>query len=251
MSSILETAAFQQVVDDHHAEKIAKKQALNELEEKYKSATDEIKQKIKDILEKSGFYRFVPCSPDELILVYDKTANSKSDLERKELEKTINKILSVIPVEFMEEFEGNDADHQASIAVYQERDKIAGLCQESREITECYEKYKAEIEGRQTPAYEEQYFMMILKNEAPEAYKVMKECLKKGLVEYIDSGYFNFKCNKGCVGLLLAKAGYTEWKRIISFILINGEKCELVTLQNSTKNTPPKEWKEIEKIFWT
>jgi hypothetical protein len=145
VSAVEET--FGSIIDKYKVGNIEKEQALNEAESKYKSAVKENEQKINDILEKHRFYLFVPCSADELIKVYDKTLNGTTDFERKEHERTIQKILSVIPVEFMEEFEGDidAANIAAPLVVYKERDEIAKLCQENRIITEDYEKCKAKM----------------------------------------------------------------------------------------------------------
>jgi hypothetical protein len=93
------------------------------------------------------------------------------------------------------------------------------------------------------------YFMRILKAEHPIAYSAVRNGRAAGIIEYKD-GYFNFKCDKGCVGLIFNKAGYTEYKQIGRFILINGEEPGENTLKNCTSNAAPGEWETIEPILF-
>jgi hypothetical protein len=200
MLSSSEIKPFDLILENYKTGESSKEHTLSKLEEKYQSVRRKNEQKMTDILEKHRFYRFVPCSADRLITVYDKTLNSTSDSERKELEKTIHKILSVVPVEFMGEFEGNDADHLASIAVYQERDEIAELYQKNREIAVLYEKYKAEIENIQDaesanepPPAIQAMIGVVLKKEKDENEKYLPEDGQKDrqIIKWIfdNSGY--------------------------------------------------------------
>jgi len=50
--------------------------------------------------------------------------------------------------------------------------------------------------------------------------------------------------------LIFAETGYTDYKRISQHILINGNKCDIITLQNAKKNTAPKEWDNMSKILF-
>jgi len=89
-------------------------------------------------------------------------------------------------------------------------------------------------------------FMQTMKNYFPVAYTTIKKCFNNGLLEYQD-GYFNFKCEKGCVGLIFFKAGYTEYKNINPHIKINGKSPSKSTLKNGIKNSPPKSWEKIKQ----
>ena len=115
-----------------------------------------------------------------------------------------------------------------------------------------------EYENKETPKQENStkheednhVFMRIMKTTFPNAYTAMKKAIEINLVKY-ENNLFNFICAKGCVGLIFNKAGYTEYKNISQYILINGEKPSNNTLVNCTKNTPPKEWTRIEKEIFT
>ena len=86
------------------------------------------------------------------------------------------------------------------------------------------------------------------KAEYPALFNAIRILKEKGKVDYIDSK-FNFKMDKGCVGLVLSKCFYTAYKAALPYILIKGKKCKLTTLQNCTKNPEPKEWKDIWAII--
>jgi hypothetical protein len=92
-------------------------------------------------------------------------------------------------------------------------------------------------------------FIKILKEEHPVAYTAIKNGLGSGLIEYKNKR-FNFKCDKGCVGLVFWKSGYTAYKQIVRYILINGEEPKEITLRNCTSNSPPNEWESIKKHFF-
>jgi len=91
--------------------------------------------------------------------------------------------------------------------------------------------------------------MKILKHEYPNAYTAVKNGIEAGIIEFKNS-YFNFKCDKGCVGLIFYGSNCTVWKTINRYILINNEEPKADTLKNCTKNTPPNEWESIKQIFF-
>ena len=122
---------------------------------------------------------------------------------------------------------------------------------QKKELERCFDALdsyirKNELIEEPSENYENNFFMILLKNTAQTAYKRLKKALVIKLVVY-ENGYFNFKCAKGCVGLFFSEAGFTDYKRIEQHILINGEKPKRITLVNSKKNPPPKEWDIIEK----
>lgn len=95
------------------------------------------------------------------------------------------------------------------------------------------------------------YLMQRLKLESPITYKAMCKALEDEFVTF-DQGQFDFHCDKGCVGLFFKEGGFTEYKTLKEYILIKMEPPAETTLENCTKNTPPKSWKIIkEKYFDT
>jgi hypothetical protein len=119
-----------------------------------------------------------------------------------------------------------------------------------KKIDKDNKKRQAKVEKiEQQTSLDNHYFMKLLENDFSTAYTAVKNGLVAGLIEYKD-GLFNFKCKKGCVGLIFNKAGCTEYKTINKHILINGEEPKKDTLKNCTKNTPPKEWDRIEQIIF-
>jgi len=96
---------------------------------------------------------------------------------------------------------------------------------------------------------DDNYFLKMLKNEYPTAYTAVKNGITAGIIEYKNTR-FNFKCDKGCVGLVFSEAGCTEYKKIRRYILINGEEPAENTLKNCKKNVQPKEWERIKTIFF-
>jgi hypothetical protein len=93
------------------------------------------------------------------------------------------------------------------------------------------------------------YFMQIMKNEYPKAFTAIKKGMAEGIIEFKNK-LLNFKCDKGCVGLVFNESGFTQYKQIVRFITINGETPKKDTLKNCKKNTPPAEWKSLKHIFF-
>jgi hypothetical protein len=100
------------------------------------------------------------------------------------------------------------------------------------------------------PTWEIHYMARLWENEYKPLFEVMGKAIEAGLVEYTNDRMFNFKCTAGCVGLFFKEAGYTEYKQISRFILINGVAPAKTTLENAGKNTPPSEWENIKKQFF-
>jgi hypothetical protein len=97
--------------------------------------------------------------------------------------------------------------------------------------------------------YEKLLFIMHLKREAPKSYEAIKRAIYHSIV-VVERGSLNFKCARGCVGLIFFEAGYTAYKSINPYILINGKPPAKSTLQNGIKNTPPKQWEHIKKLLF-
>jgi hypothetical protein len=132
-------------------------------------------------------------------------------------------------------------------------DRLANIERQNKQILELFTPMSAfYLKTVQNVCLAENHYLMhVLKNEAPLGYKAMQNALKCGLVVFDHAkNAFNFCMDKGCVGLIFADAGYTEYKTIARYILLNGKPCKLITLQNAVKNTPPKSWQGIEKILY-
>ena len=94
--------------------------------------------------------------------------------------------------------------------------------------------------------YEDHILMRLLIEVALTAYKTLKKAIALNIVVY-ENGYFNFKCARGCVGLIFSTAGFTDYKTINRYILINEKPPAKSTLINGVKNPSPNEWPNIEK----
>jgi hypothetical protein len=98
---------------------------------------------------------------------------------------------------------------------------------------------------------DDQPLMQFLKSEYRTAYTAVKIGIARGIIEFTDDNKFDFKCNRGCVGLFFNEAGCTAYKQIYPHILINGTKPAENTLKNCTKNTPPREWERIRRLIFS
>jgi len=244
--------SFNQVLEDCISGKLLKEQALELLENKYKSAYVDIKQKFGK--DRQSFCCYVPCDFEEWIKICDGAERSKSFSEKKHNNNKIQKVID----EYTAVCGKNELESESCIVgVYKEVYEIQNLCRENQETKELYEKYRAEIEGRQDLKeikadqlndidYERNIFIQMLKEHSPPTYRAMKKAIETELVEYNDK-YFNFRCSKGSVGLFFGKTGYKNYKIICQYVLINNDTCEQITLQNWNKNDPPKDWQTIEK----
>jgi hypothetical protein len=265
MSTSLVNNQFRSAEKLYKDNKLSEKETLNKLEKITKSATTANDQIMISILEKQKYYEDIRYTKDEMVSLYDKSINSPTELERKEYDERLQVKIKEISFEKLsmiqpDEYETiTDRDFELiRDSIYQERAEIAKLCQENREITEYSEKYRLEIiniSNTQTqkvkiPAMEEHYFMQILKYESKPTYEYMKKAIKIKLVQYTDNGYFNFLCDRGCVGLFFSTAGYTDFKRIFPFILINEEPCDDETLRNGSKHGDTVEWNAISKAIF-
>jgi hypothetical protein len=91
--------------------------------------------------------------------------------------------------------------------------------------------------------------MQRLKAESPITHKAMCKALEDEFITF-DQDCFNFHCDRGCVGLFFKKGGFTEYKTLRECILIKGKKPAKTTLENCTKNTPPKSWERIKEKYF-
>jgi hypothetical protein len=93
------------------------------------------------------------------------------------------------------------------------------------------------------------YFMQTLKREAPYTYNALKKALSCELVVFdTEKQRFDFRMpHKGCVGHFFKKTGYTGYKSIAKYILINGDETTAEHLKNYAKKTAPKSWSSIKK----
>jgi len=245
-------ASFNQVLEDCISGKLIKEQALKLLENKYKSAYVDIKQKFGK--DRQSFCCYVPCDFEEWIEICDDTERNKPFHERKHSDAKIQRVINKYTAECKKnELKSKDC----IIDVYSEVHQIQNWCRENRETKELYEKYKAEIEGKQDLKeikadqindldYERNIFIQMLKEQSLSTYRAMKKAIETELVEYNDK-YFNFRCSKGSVGLFFGKTGYNNHKMICQYVLINNDPCEQITLKNWNKNDPPSDWQIIEK----
>ena len=103
--------------------------------------------------------------------------------------------------------------------------------------------------NKKSDAEENHVFMSILKGICWRAYDAVRKGRAANIIEF-KNDKFNFKCDKGCVGQIFKEAGYTEYKQIARYILIDGEKTTENKLKNSSKNSPPKMWEVIKPIFF-
>ena len=98
--------------------------------------------------------------------------------------------------------------------------------------------------------WKKHYLALSWKENNITLYHVMEKARGAEIFSY-DDGYFNFKCEKGCVGLIFSEAGYTDYKSIFPHIKINGQLPATSTLGNAIKNSPPNSWEGIRKILFT
>jgi hypothetical protein len=96
---------------------------------------------------------------------------------------------------------------------------------------------------------ENHILMHWLKVESNATYQAMKKALKEKLITYKD-GFFDFHCDRGCVGLFFREGGCTEYKTLNRHILINGKQPARTTLENCTKNKEPRSWIKIKKLYF-
>ena len=115
----------------------------------------------------------------------------------------------------------------------------------TKDIKEWYEKGLICIENKEDADNQRKK----LKKAAPKSYEVMKRAINLEIVIY-EQGKLNFICDKGCVGLIFHEAGFTGYKFINPYILINGKPPAKSTLQNGIKNPEPKSWEHLkEQLF--
>jgi hypothetical protein len=139
--STLSEASFYQTLEDCISGKILKEQALELLKSKHKSALIDIKQKFGK--DRQSLCCYVPCDFDEWIKICDGSERSKPFPERKYKDDLIQRVID----KYAAECRKNDLESGDCVSeVYSEVNQIQNWCRENREITELYEKYKAEIQ---------------------------------------------------------------------------------------------------------
>jgi hypothetical protein len=140
---------------------------------------------------------------------------------------------------------------------------LQGLLQEIFETTQdpAYWKIREEkvlksnltpckpLENPRETEIEKHYLIRLAEQEYPILHQAMKKAFEAKFI-VLNNNLFDFQCDRGCVGLFFSEGGYTEYKALGRYILIKGEKPEETTLRNGTKNTPPKSWERIKKLFF-
>ena len=174
------------VVNDCRSGKLSQKQALVDLNKKYKSTHKYIKKEMTKIMEKHRFYRFVSGGIDELINIYDKTMDQAFEADRKNYSNILARIIN----DFLSEEESEKTQkldiNSAKIAINEEISQIAGLCREERNITEYYEKAVADIADIQRTSEKRQEPELIPKEKMlPRFQKMLSDKVITG--EKIDS----------------------------------------------------------------
>jgi len=133
------------------------------------------------------------------------------------------------------------------------QDIIAGQKEEAQPDSRQSDKKEAvlnkEVTLEQSKQAEDHILMQIMKSYHPLAYTAVNNGLSAGIIEF-ENNLFNFKCQSGCVGAMFREAGYTAYKQIAPFILINGKPPAKNTLSNSTSNPEPKQWEEIKQVLF-
>jgi len=161
------------VVYDCRSGKLSQKQALKDINKKYKATQKYVKQEIVKIMNKHRFYRFVSGGIDELINIYDKSQDRSFETDRENYlniyEKIIKKYLSEDESEGIKKL---DAD-MAKVAINDERSKVAELCRMQKIITEHYEKAVADIANMQNTSEKSQEPELISKEKMPPRFQKM------------------------------------------------------------------------------
>ncbi len=179
---------FMLVEYQYRAGKLSQEEAIKELNKKWKSGLRFFRRKMKKIMEKHEFYRFLPGGINELIDIHDKIINSVSESERKKIEGIYQNIINAYLKEIRTKSAGKqtigalDID-RAKAAIYMERDEIANLCQEERIISTYYKDYVAKIVKATEP------LQQINKHELP----ILKELVDAGQLKYENGNYLPYK----------------------------------------------------------
>jgi len=116
------------------------------------------------------------------------------------------------------------------------------LAEELCKIREKLDKIDKQTEKPQE--WETHHLAATWKIKYPALFDAIRKLKEKGKIDYINSK-FNFKMDKGCVGLVLYNCGYNDYINAYPYILINEKPCKLITLRNCTKNPEPEEWEAI------
>jgi hypothetical protein len=148
MSFPLEVS-FNQVLEDYISGKLLKEQALELLENKYKTAYVDIKQKFGK--DRQSFCCYIKYDFEKWIEICDGAERNKPFLERKYNDDKIQRVIE----NYVAECNKNDLESGDCIGeVYSEVHQIQNWCRENQETKKLYEKYKAEIEALPETIYQ-------------------------------------------------------------------------------------------------
>jgi len=148
MSSTIIAGSFHSVLDDCINGKLSKKQGIKLLEQKYKSASKEIKEEFGEDSIGMSFCCYVPCDFNKWIDICDGAERNKPcDIKWKNSHNIIQKVIDKVTSKYLENMLGTpkNAEMEALNDVMSEVHNIQNLCRYNREITEIYKKYKAII----------------------------------------------------------------------------------------------------------
>jgi hypothetical protein len=184
---------FKLIVDDYKAGNISKEQGLNEAESKYKSSLIDIKQELHENFEIFCFYRYAPCDIDEYIMACDRSVNSPSSTERDHFAQVIDRIIKGVEADCKDTLEEGESFHTALNTVYMEVDKIRDLCRKNREISELYEKYKAEIEGLKNETVPSESTPLKTQSASNKKISILDELVEVGQLYFEEGKYISYK----------------------------------------------------------
>jgi len=133
---------FNQVLEDCISGKLLKAQALELLENKYKTAYVDIKQKFGK--DRQSFCCYTKYDFEKWIEICDGAERNKPLPERKYNDDIIQRVIE----KYAADCKKNDLESGDCVGeIYNEVHQIQNWCRENQETNELYEKYKVEIEA--------------------------------------------------------------------------------------------------------
>lgn len=142
---------FHQILEDRIGKKYSKEQALELLKQRYELSCKDIRKELGDDAIGNSFCCYVPCKFEKWIKICNDAERNKPFSSKKlNARKTIQNVMDKVSSKYKENgLAGRKAESGAIADVSREVNQIQNLCRENSEISELYEKYKAEIKNIQ------------------------------------------------------------------------------------------------------
>ena len=111
-------------------------------------------------------------------------------------------------------------------------------------------QYEKKAQDKAETPETEPFFLQLLNTDSPGTYKAIQKGIDSGRIRITPEGKLDFRfIKKGTLAHIFRTGGYTDWSRVKSNVLIDGQEIT-GSLKNLAAIEPPKDFEEIKKELY-